>query len=98
MLRNVAVHDAAALAPAIEDAFPWTGALPSADRIQFVNELTQMLVAAADHQFCESVGQLVHEWRATAEIHADPDHAKSLYGAVAVPEGRFHLPVTSRPP
>jgi hypothetical protein len=42
------------------------------------------LVAAADLQIFAAVGQLVHEWRATAEIHADPSLAKKLQARIDV--------------
>lgn len=82
MLRNFAVHNPTELASAVEDAFPWTGFLPDDDRAQFITELTQALVAAADLQIFAPVGQLVREWRASAEIHADPSLAKKLQAPI----------------
>lgn len=95
MLRTFAIHNPTELAPAVQDAFPWTALLPSADRTQFVSELTQALVGAADLQVFAFVGQLVHEWRATAEIHADLDLSRKLQGPVELADRRTVPPPSS---
>lgn len=41
-------------------------------------ENTQTLVAAADPESFTLVARLIHEWRATAMIHADPAQAAKL--------------------
>ena len=91
-LRNLAVHWPAALAEALGDAFPWIEFLPSADRRIFVQEFSRIVVAAAELDNVRPLTQLLREWRATAEVHADPELARRLrrkleaFGeAVAVP-------------
>lgn len=77
-LRNLAAHNAKALQEALGDAFPWLEFLPAADRRLFVDELTRVLIGAAALDNYAPLSQLVREWRATAEIHADPKLARRL--------------------
>ena len=77
-LRNLAAHNAKALETALGDAFAWLEFLPAADRRLFVDELTRVLSGAAALDNYSPLSQLVREWRATAEIHADPKLARRL--------------------
>lgn len=77
-LRNLAVHSPRALEDALGDAFPWLEFLPGADRAAFVDEFSRVVAAATDLDNYEPFGQLVQEWRATAEVHADPKLARRL--------------------
>lgn len=77
-LRNLAVHNSSALGEALGDAFPWLEFLPAADRQEFLDEFTRVVTAAAAVDNYEPLTQLVREWRATAEVHADPKLAKRL--------------------
>jgi hypothetical protein len=77
-LRNLAVHSPRALAAALGDAFPWLEFLPVTDRRLFVEEFSRVVVAAAELDSYAPLSQLVREWRATAEIHADPKLARRL--------------------
>ena len=93
-LRNLAVHNAAALADALTDAFPWVEFLPPAERRLFVDEFSRVVSAAASVDNYEPLSQMLREWSATAEIHADPKLARRLGqaldaggAAVARPEG-----------
>jgi hypothetical protein len=52
--------------------------LPKRDRVAFVDELTTTLMAVAGLENYVPVGQLLREWNATAEIHADPKLARRL--------------------
>ncbi len=81
-LRNLAVHNPAALADALGDAFPWIEFLPAVDRRLFLDEFSRVVVAAAALDDYEALSQLVREWRATAEVHADPKLARRLRRAV----------------
>ena len=63
---------------AIEDAFPWSGALPTADRKAFVEELSRQLAAGADLDIYGAVTRLIAEWRSAAAVHADPKHPRLL--------------------
>jgi hypothetical protein len=77
-LRNLAVHSPAALGEALLDEFPWTSFLPPSDREAFIDDFTRTVVAAAELDSFGPLAQLVEEWRATAEIHADPRVARRL--------------------
>lgn len=81
-LRNLAVHSPAALGEALLDEFPWTSFLPPSDRAAFIDEFTRTVVAAAELDSFSPLAQVVEEWRATAEIHADPKLARRLSGAI----------------
>lgn len=81
-LRNLAIHHPGALGEALADAFPWMEFLPSADRHAFLDEYSRVVAAAAALDSYEPLSQLVQEWRATAEIHADPKLARRLRRAV----------------
>ena len=72
LLRNIAAHNPAALHEALLDSFAWAKFLPSDARDRFARELTETLLAAATVDVFLPVTQLVREWKATAEIHADP--------------------------
>ena len=94
LLRNLAVHSPVALSAALEDAFAWVKFLPPQDRDLFTEELTRTLLAAASVDVYASVAQLAREWKATAEVHADPELARQLTepleaagDAVATPAG-----------
>lgn len=82
LLRNMAVHSPAGFGGALDDAFGWSTFLPSSDRELFVQELTQTLLGAAEIESFSPVAQLIQEWKATAEIHADPALAKRLQSKV----------------
>lgn len=82
LLRNIAAHSPAALSDALLDAFAWARFLPSDARDLFAQELTNTLLAAATVDVYTPVAQLVREWKATAEIHADPDLLRRLTGPV----------------
>lgn len=77
-LRNLAVHSPPALADALGDAVPWTEFLPAADRRLFVEDFSRVVTAAAELDNVAPLTQLLREWRATAEVHADPKLARRL--------------------
>lgn len=77
-LRNLAVHSPKALEGALADAFPWLEFLPQRERRRFANDFSQVVAAAADIDTFIELSQLVREWRATAEVHADPRLARRL--------------------
>lgn len=63
---------------AILEAFPWVTFLPEADRGAFSEELLQVIAGSAELQNFAPLAQVLHEWRVTAEIHADPALANQL--------------------
>ncbi|MGH9223893.1 MAG: DUF6247 family protein [Acidimicrobiales bacterium] len=77
-IRNLAVHSPAALGTALLDAFSWLHFLPKGDRALFLDEFSRVVTAAGAVDNYEPLTQLVHEWQATAEIHADPRLARRL--------------------
>lgn len=81
-LRNLAAHNPAALNDALGDAFPWIEFLPARDRRLFLDEFSRVVTAAASVDDYESLSQVVREWRATAEVHADPKLARRLRRAL----------------
>lgn len=78
LLRNMMVHSPSGLEQTVIDAFPWATFLPKRDLRLFLDELTATLVAVAGLENFAPVGQLLREWKATAEIHADPKLARRL--------------------
>lgn len=77
ILRNLLAHNPVAQ-DVVNDVFPWATFLPQQDHEAFVHELTQTLVAAALIDNLTPLGQLLQEWKATAEIYADPSLARRL--------------------
>lgn len=91
-LRNLAVHNHAALSDALADAFPWIEFLPAGDQRVFIDEFTRLVAAAATVDNYEPLTQLVHEWRATAEVHADPKLARRLRRSLEAAGDRVAAP------
>ncbi len=83
-LRNLATHSPSALAAAIQDEFPWTAFLPRADLDEFLAEFTRTVVGAGELDSFAALGQLLHEWQATAAVHADDAFAGRLSGALTL--------------
>lgn len=88
ILRNLAMHSERALSEAVADGFPWVTLLPESERKAFVQELTQTLLASESLQNFVPVGQVIQEWRATAEIHAVPELAKRLRKPISKVHGK----------
>lgn len=78
LLRNLVTHSPTGLEQTIADVFPWATFLPKRDRDAFVDELTTTLMAAGGLDNFAPVGQMLREWKATAEIHADLRLARRL--------------------
>jgi hypothetical protein len=91
-LRNLAVHHRGALDDALSDAFPWLEILSQRDRRLFLDEFSRMVAAAAAVDSYEPLSQLIQEWHATAEIHADPKLARRLRKPVEADGGPVHAP------
>lgn len=91
-LRNLAMHAPEALGAALLDEFPWTSLLPEADRGVFVDEFTRTVVAAAEVDNFSPLARLLDEWRATAEIHADPRLARRLRRSITAAGGHVQRP------
>jgi hypothetical protein len=78
VLRNLAVHNPVALSQALGDAFPWIEFLPAGDRRLFVDEFSRVITGAAALENYLPLIQMLREWRASAEVHADPKLARRL--------------------
>lgn len=92
--RNLAVQSPDALAAALAESFSWMSFLPAGDKRAFVDEFSRVVTAAAELDNVAPLTQLLREWRATAEVHADPKLARRLRrrveasgDPVAVPKG-----------
>ena len=85
--RNIAEHRPAALSGTLADAFPWVEFLPGPEREMFADELTRARLAESSVDSCAPFAQLVREWRATAEICADPELARRLAAPIDDPTG-----------
>ncbi|MGH7722321.1 MAG: hypothetical protein ACRENL_05730 [Candidatus Dormibacteria bacterium] len=91
-LRNLAVHNPKALEEALGEAFPWLEFLPRADRRVFVDEFSRVAAATAELDSYGPMSQLVREWRATAEVHAEPTLAQRLRRPTEAAGGRIQPP------
>lgn len=86
------MHSPAALGEAVDDVFAWLTFLPHVDRKLFIEELTRTLVGSATVENYSPVAQLLREWKATAEIHADPKLARRLRKPVEAQGDRVVAP------
>ncbi|QYN40956.1 hypothetical protein K1T35_32875 [Pseudonocardia sp. DSM 110487] len=93
-LRTALLHLDEAAHEALTEEFPWLDKLPVDDRRRFASEFGQAVQASAELGQWDVLSQALFEWRATAEIHADPSLAAELsrpvdddLGPVPVPEG-----------
>lgn len=74
-------------------AFPWMRFLPSQDARAFITEFTETARACAELSTLMPLSAVVAAWRATAEVHANPELLRALttpldevdYGAVPEP-------------
>lgn len=67
-----------ALAEAIAHACPWTQLLPDEVVDEFVNEFIETALACAEVGVFTPLTVLLHAWRSTAAIYADPHLARAL--------------------
>lgn len=77
-MQSLGAHAPTAVARALPEVFPWLDFLPDADRRRFVTEFSRTVAAAAELENLWPLTQLLREWRATAEVHADPKLARRL--------------------
>jgi hypothetical protein len=69
--------------------FPWSQFLPPEGRVEFAQELVDMMEASADLGISGPVLVLIDQWRNTAEIYADPE----LLAILSAPRGGDFGPV-----
>ena len=66
------------VAGALSTSLPWTTFLPEGEREEFFEALTSTAAACVEVDTFEPLARLIDGWRATAELHANPDLAKVL--------------------
>ena len=71
----------------LSDVYPWVQYLPREERELFAEELTKALLASGSIELFEPVALLVGAWKATAEVHADPELARRLAGPHEITHG-----------
>lgn len=78
LLRHLLMRSPSSVGFSVDEVFPWATFLPRQDHKTFIDELTQILVAVSTIDNYAPVGQLLAEWKATAEVHADPRLVRRL--------------------
>jgi hypothetical protein len=68
----------ARVATALSASLPWTIFLPEDERAEFFEALTATAAACVEVDTFEPLVHLIEGWRATAEIHANPELAEVL--------------------
>jgi len=74
-------------AHALEERLPWARFLPPAERDQFTREFLATAEASGAAGSTAALAQLIHEWRATAEVWSDPKLAAELRRPLPAPKG-----------
>ena len=64
----------------VEELHPWLRFLPAAERETFLRELAETIEACSALGNNAPLGQLLHEWKATAAVYADPKLLAVLKG------------------
>lgn len=83
------------VAGALPASLPWTTFLPDDEREQFFEALTATAAACIEVDTFEPLAHLIEGWRATAEIHANPELAKILNVPRSGPAVRIKRPKVS---
>ena len=71
----------------------WVDVMPECDRRLFAEEMSRLMAEAAETDDFTLVQQVLREWRATADIHADPVLARRLSGPLVANGARVPKPV-----
>ena len=83
------------VAGALAASLPWTGFLPDDERVEFVDALASTSAACVELDTFEPLGHLLDGWRATAEIHANPELAELLSMPRSGPAVKLTRPTAS---
>lgn len=78
ILSALIALDEPVLLKAFPTAFPWVRFLPTEDAHAFIEEFTETARACAELGSVAALSPVIEAWRATAEIHADPDLRAAL--------------------
>ncbi|GAA4439226.1 hypothetical protein GCM10023170_010510 [Phytohabitans houttuyneae] len=84
--------NAETLGRALKAALPWVKFLPEKDQIAFAREFTWTVGACSDLGLWAPFGRLLHSWKQTAAIHANPRLAKELSRALDADLGPVMMP------
>lgn len=80
---------------ALSASLPWTTFLPDDERSDFFEALTAMAAACVEVDTFEPLAHLIDGWRATAEVHANPEVARLLNVENVGPPVRIKRPRAS---
>lgn len=83
------------VAGALSASLPWTTFLPDDERSEFFEALTSTAAACVEVDTFEPLAHLLEGWRATAEVHANPELAKVLRANHAGPALKIERPRAS---
>src|SRR5262249_17097664 len=79
--RNVLRHsEASVVIDVLREDFPWLDLIPERHLPAFAQEFTRAIETAAELGRWEVMDQVLHEWKATAAIYADPMLSARLTG------------------
>jgi hypothetical protein len=80
LLAKALPEVAGSLWPSLVDALPWLRFLPYTERPTFLREFLETVEACSSVGNNAALAQLLHEWKATAEVYSDPALADRLAG------------------
>ena len=83
------------IAGALAASLPWTTFLPDDEREEFFGALTSTAAACVEVDTFDPLAHLIDGWRATAEIHANPELANLLRAERPGPAGKVKRPKAS---
>lgn len=92
---SVDVETRQRVAGALSASLPWTTFLPEAERVEFFEALTTTAAACVDVDDFEPLARVVDGWKATAEVHANPELAGLLRAHRTGPTVRIRRPKAS---
>ena len=75
---------------ALAEAIPWVRFLPDDEAREFTVEFAETARACAELGSLAGLAPVIESWRATAEVHADPELLKTLTAPL---DGSDHGPV-----
>jgi len=80
---------------ALSASLPWTAFLPDDEQSEFFEALTTTASACADVDHFEPLARLIESWRATAEVHANPELGDLLRSEHSGPPVKIKRPKAS---
>ncbi|MBI2705311.1 MAG: hypothetical protein HYX32_08500 [Actinobacteria bacterium] len=83
------------VASSLAASLPWTTFLPADEREEFFAALTSTAAACVEVDTFEPLAHLIDGWRATAEVHANPNLARLLNVEHAGPPVKIKRPKAS---